>query len=171
MNASAPRPSSTEKEPAIRPRGIAHCVVGIFLNVVIFVVVGPLVGGLLLMIGLGTALGNPLHGINFYLGFGIITVPTSYWLAATPAALTGFFVAVASIWISRPPHLYLFAAVAGLVSSFLFLMKDDADAGADLPRVLAVIAGGVAAMVCTRISRPFRLGPVSVLKMRTGDAA
>lgn len=136
---------------------------GVFLNAVVFLAIGPIVGGCALVTA-SAIFSDPLRGLflgpasYFFLFF--VTVPMSYVHAAPAAAITGALVAIASIWILRSRYLYPLAGVIGAIVAVVCLSTSDAIIQGLKPfssSALCAVAGFVAALVCTRIARPFRL--------------
>lgn len=134
---------------------------GIFLNAVVFLAVGPLVGGIVLVtVSSMLMLKFSITLLFGYVALFFITVPASYFLAYPPAVVTGAIVAVASIWITSNRSLYAIAGGTGAVLSMVlltrseFLMKDQALA----PSLVSfAVSGAIAALACTRLAKPFRL--------------
>lgn len=136
---------------------------GVFLNAVVFLAIGPIVGGCALVTA-AAIFDDPLRGLflgpasYFFLFF--ITVPMSYLHAAPAAAITGALVAIISIWIVRSHYLYPLAGVVGAIVAVVCLsISDFSVRGEKSPSSLPLfaVAGFVAAVACTRIARPFRL--------------
>ena len=164
MNAGGP----VSKEPSSRSATVAprhhpfFYIGGVLLNAAVFSAVGPLVGGLVLAT-VTSALELSISGLfagtlgNF--AFFFVTVPTSYFIALPPAFVTGAIVAVASVWITSIRSLYAIAAIVGGTVSILFLARSDflmRDADLASSLIGFAVSGSVAALVCTRLTRPFR---------------
>lgn len=136
---------------------------GVFLNAVVFSVVGPPVGGFVLVAAraamrLSTA---DVHvGLLGYFAFFFVTVPVSYFIAFLPAFVTGIVVAFASVWITSSRSLYAIAAIVGGAVSMLLLARSEflmRDTDLVSSFVSFALSGSVAALACTRLTRPFRL--------------
>jgi hypothetical protein len=132
---------------------------GIFLNAVVFLAVGPLIGGIIL----ATVASLSKFSIAILFGYVVlffITVPTSYFIASPTAVVTGTIVAIASIWITSNRSLYTIAAGAGGVVSMLLLTRSEhlmRDQEPVSSVISFAISGAIAALVCTRLAKPFRL--------------
>lgn len=158
-------PNGVERRQRHRP---FFYIGGTFLNAVVFAAVGPLVGGPVFA-AVGVALtpnSSSLHdsstprfliGLISYFYLFFITVPVSYYVAATAAFATGAAVAIFSVWLTYSRYLYLVAAIMGGLISILQVSRSPKFS--DSPSLYAAaVAGAVAAMVCTRVAKPFRLG-------------
>ena len=137
---------------------------GIFLNAVVFAAIGPLVGGWVLLALVGISHAKSILEFFFapllFFGGFLFSIPASYLYAAPSAALTGAIVAVASIWIRSARDLYSVAGLVGamvspvLLSRFEFLVRGESSL---LMVSCFAVSGCLAALVCTRAARPFRL--------------
>ena len=136
---------------------------GVFVNAVVFLAIGPIVGGCALVTAaaiLDDPLRGPFLGPASYLLLFFVTVPVSYFHAAPAAAITGALVAIISIWITRSRYLYPLAGVIGAIVAVVCLSTSDFPVrGERSPTSLPLfaVAGFLAAVACTRIARPFRL--------------
>jgi hypothetical protein len=72
------------------------------------------------------------------------------------AAVTGAVVAAASIWISRPLSLYVLAGVTAAIGTGIWVGQFVRVKGPLSATIMLMLAGAFAAVVCTRIARPFR---------------
>ncbi|MEH2479315.1 hypothetical protein V1282_002672 [Nitrobacteraceae bacterium AZCC 2146] len=142
---------------------------GSFLNAVVFAAVGPLVGGpIFAAIGLvmtphsnslqAGSISGFLTGLLGYFYLFFITVPVSYYFSASAAFATGVIVAVLSIWLTYSRYLYLGAAIAGGIVSILQVSRSPKLDEDPVSFYAAAIAGALAAIVCTRVAKSFRLG-------------
>jgi hypothetical protein len=169
---TAPKASPSRSDPnGVEPRRhhLFFYMGGTFLNAVVFAVVGPLVGGpIFTAVGLAItphsnsfqdgSISRFLMGLIGYFYLFFFTVPVSYYFAASAAFATGTIVAVFSVWLTYSRYLYLAAAIAGGIVSVLQVFRS-AKTGEDTGAFYAAaIAGAVAAMVCTRVAKSFRLG-------------
>jgi hypothetical protein len=134
---------------------------GVFLNAVVFAAIGPLVGGVTLwtlLLAEGSILASLFGPLLYILGF-FKSIPESYRLAGFAPALTGAIVAVASIWLTHSRSLYVFAASTGGVTSSMLISPEAFTSGNPFwAYVVLFVSGALAAIVCTRVARPFRLG-------------
>ena len=156
-------------------------VVGTFLNVVIFTVIGPVLGGPIFT-AVGTAMSPSnlykigaisrfFYGLLAYFAMFYATVPVSYYQTATAASATGAIVAVLSIWLPHSRYLYLAAAIVGAIAAMVQLSRS-LKVGEDTTILFpGAIAGAVAAIICTRIAKPFRLGVPTGPELADGDLA
>jgi hypothetical protein len=134
---------------------------GIFLNAVVFLAVGPLIGGVILATVTSMFMMKFSIAVLFgYIALFFVTVPTSYFIASPTAVVTGTIVAIASIWITSNRSLYMIAACAGGVVSMLLLSRSEflmRDQGLASSLISFAVSGAIAALVCTRLATPFRL--------------
>jgi hypothetical protein len=134
---------------------------GIFLNAVVFLAVGPPIGGVILATVTSMLMLKFSAAVLFsYIAFFLVTVPTSYFIASPTAVVTGIIVAIASIWITSDRSLYMIAACAGGVVSMLLLSRSEflmRDQGLASSLTSFAVSGAIAALVCTRVAKPFRL--------------
>jgi hypothetical protein len=96
-------------------------------------------------------------------------IPFAYAFEAPAAAFTGMIVAFCSHWVSRPKWLYAIAGAAGGMSSVpnyytMSLLNKSAYLRVDWRTVVhtsevlsLLVAGVIAALCCTRLSRRFWL--------------
>jgi len=157
VSAKVPAPKEAMQQP-LRHHPFFY-IGGIFLNAVVFLAVGPLVGGIVL-VAVSSMLTYSIAVLFGYIAFFFISGPTSYFIASPTAVVTGTIVGIASIWIKSNRALYTVAAGAGAIVSMVlltrseFLMKDQALA----PSLVSfAVSGAIAALVCMRLAKPFRL--------------
>jgi hypothetical protein len=98
-------------------------------------------------------------------------LPAPYIVGGPAAALTGVIVAVTSKWLAGPSALYSIAAftgaILGVVMFYGVLPLSRASVARQGPTIFAVqhahdivllvVAGAIAAICCTRLTRRFRL--------------
>jgi hypothetical protein len=149
--------------PAPHGRSWEHYVIGVLINIAIFVAIGPAIGALvaLALIYASAAGTSGMRGawsgaVTFvlFLPLALVGGYLKGWLAA---AATGLVVAMASSWVNSRA-LYAVAVVAGGVLSLVFLWIEDRTIGESRANViLAFLVGAVAGGVCTRLAKAFRL--------------
>jgi hypothetical protein len=136
------------------------------LNVAIFAALGPIVGCVVFFLVTGMlAMGlpaEPFAGMYSMIGLALWTVPAAYIIGSFAAAATGASVAVASSGLRRPSHLYAFAAVVGGAAGMFLARFEGRNPTQVSEQLLMFLTGAVAALVCTRAARPFRLARRSV---------
>jgi hypothetical protein len=127
----------------------------VVFNIIFFTVVAPPIGGIVFFASASVISGGTGPVVIFAsLLFGIIL---GYAWFALAAAMTGAIVASASIWESRPLPLYILAGVAGAIGAGIWIVLFDRAKVPSYSVSVAVILSAVfAAVVCTRIARPFR---------------
>jgi hypothetical protein len=142
----------------------------IVVTVLIFVVIGPLVGMLAMNLFFsltgGHGVGSAVSGFLFTLAW---LPPIAYFAGAPAAAFTGLVVAVCSAFV-RGARLYIVAVVIGaLASPFFFyavlplsrsrfLTRGAGNFLQNYASTIAVLAlvGGIAALVCTWLTKRWR---------------
>jgi hypothetical protein len=142
-------------------RGFGHYLVGVLLNVAVFVGLGPVAGCIVFFLIIGILAGGfpvgPLAGLYFMVGGSFLIVPAAYLVGSPAAAATGVGVAVASSWICRPLYLYGFAAAIGGLAAMFLTHFQDRNLTSASEQLMMFVTGAVAALICTRAARPFRL--------------
>ncbi len=137
--------------PASDGRSWPHYLVGIVLETVIFVVVGPFVGTVVFMIVWGIlsgAAGGPIASMLVLVAYYPLFV-LGYVMAWKTAAVTGVIVSAATPLLGNRERIGLFAAAVGAVVSLVALpLEMGGGSGFRLTAALAV-AGAVAALACT----------------------
>jgi hypothetical protein len=105
----------------------------------------------------------------FLVATAFFSIPIAYLIGSLAAGLTGASVAVVSSWLRRPPHLYVFAATFGGLATVL-TRPGGHNLDGPLDQSALLLTGAVAAIVCTRVARPFRLvdtAPPEALRVTT----
>jgi hypothetical protein len=130
----------------------------VLFNIIFFAVVAPPLGGIVFLGSTSVIFGDIrlVEILPYSLLFGVIL---GYAWFALAAAMTGAVVASASIWISRPLHLYILAGVAGAIGAGVWILLFDRAGVPSYPgstTFFLILSGVFAAVVCTRIARPFR---------------
>jgi hypothetical protein len=128
-------------------RGWGHTLVGIVLETIIFVAIGPLVGTLIVLAIL-TAIGGV--GVVFLVvgGFPPILL-FGYPIIWKAAAVTGIVVAAARLYVDGLRQLYWFAAMVGALAS---IVSETWRHGNPSSLAYAIMIGGAgagAALLCT----------------------
>jgi hypothetical protein len=154
-----------------RTTGSRRILANILLTVLVFVVIGPLVGVLaifvIVAIGNGGSLGA---GVAAFIFFVLIGWPAILMVDGPAAAVTGLIVALASRWIARPWLLYAMAGMSGAITNSCFIY-------AGLPLVRALVTsrepddfiarqagdlalfaslGAITAILCTWLTKRWR---------------
>jgi hypothetical protein len=142
-------------------RSYGHYLVGVLINVAIFVGLGPIVGCVVFFLIFGTfATGfptGPFAGMYFMVGMSLWIVPAAYLMGSFAAALTGASVAMASSWLRGSAQLYGFAIAVGGFTAMFLAQAPGRNPVSIAERVTMFAVGAIAALVCTRVARPFRL--------------
>jgi hypothetical protein len=126
----------------------------VVFNVLFFAFVAPPIGGYVFMTSASVVSGE-FKFVEILLGLFFFSFLGYAWFGPAAAA-TGAVVASASIWISRPLPLYILAAVTAAIATGIWVVLYVRVRGPWSATFFLILAGAFAAVVCTRIARPFR---------------
>jgi hypothetical protein len=139
-------------------RSWPHYAVGLMLNVVVYLVLGPPIGTLVVYFVFAFAGVSGIKTASAALGatpyFAYFMIPVGYMLVWQPALAAGVAIAIASSFIRREAWLYALAAMIGAAAAAALAPER----WAEHYGVLA-IAGAVAAVACAFFTRGLRLRP------------
>jgi hypothetical protein len=146
-------------------RNWPHYAVGVMLNAVVFLALGPAIGTLVVYIviaALGiTDIKTAYAALLATPFFAFFMIPLGYTLAWQAALAAGVAIAIASSFIRRDARLYAMSAVIGAAAAVATVPVTERWAGKPAVYVFLAAAGAVAALSCTFLTRGLRLRPGS----------
>jgi hypothetical protein len=140
-------------------RSWGHFVVAVILHVVVFVAIGPLIGGVVVSVVVGIAQPGGIRGVFFgilaALSLSFLTLPAGYFLGWKAAFFTGLAVGAISAFVQRPVLIYALGIVVGTTVALILVPTSSQDRHVT-SMIAVVLAGALSAAVCVRLTNWIR---------------